>query len=153
LSNISGPIIAENSTWLSIVSQLFGTRMNTLLKPHGLTLGQFSILHHIARQRLQSSNRVSDIATAVEVGQPAVTKALRKFQAMGLVDLEVSQKDKRETLVRPRPEAAQLLETIHRDIGPDLFRVFGSLGDEGAAQLADLLKKLGSWLDQNRLSK
>ena len=153
MSNLSGPIIAENTTWLSIVSQLFSTRMTMLLKPHGLTLGQFSILHHIARQRLLGGNRVSDIAAAVEVGQPAVTKALQKFQAMGLVDLDVSQTDKRATHVRPRPEAAQLLETIHKDIGPDLFKTFGSLGDDDAAQFAELLKRLGSWLDKNRLSQ
>lgn len=153
MSKLSGPIIAANATWLSIVSQLFTTRMNTLLKPHGLTLGQFSILHHIARQRLPGGNRVSDIAAAVEVRQPAVTKALQKFQAMGLVELDVSQTDKRATHVRPRPEAADLLETIHKDIGPDLFETFGSLGDEDAAQLAELLKRLGSWLDENRLSR
>ncbi len=127
--------------------------MNTLLKPHGLTLGQFSILHHIARRKLPGGNRVSDIAAAVEVGQPAVTKALYKFQAMGLVELEEGQFDKRSTHVIARPEALKLLDTIHKDIGPDLFRTFASVGDEGAVILAGLLKQLGAWLDENRLPK
>ena len=153
MSKLSGPIVAEYATWLSIVSQLFSVRMNTLLNPHNLTLGQFSILHHVARRQSSDGNRVSDIAAAVEVGQPAVTKALQKFQAMGLVDLEISQSDKRSTLVVVRPAAAELMDAVHRDIGPDLFRAFASLGDEEAAQFAELLKRLGKWLDKNRLLK
>ncbi len=153
MTKLTGPIIAENATWLSIVSQLFSNRMNTLLKPHGLTLGQFSILHHVARQKIPGGNRVSDIAAAVEVGQPAVTKALHKFQAMGLVDLKEGVTDKRSTNVIARPEASKLLDTIHKGIGPDLSQTFASLGDEEAAHFAKLLKQLGEWLDKNRLPK
>ena len=153
MSNPTDPVIAENATWLAIVSQLFSTRMNTLLKPHGLTLGQFSILHHIAARNLSRGNRVSDIAAAVEVGQPAVTKALHKFQVMGLVDLESGPSDKRSTHVVVRPVASELLDAIYKDIGPDLFRTFASLGDEDAARFAELLKRFGTWLDKNRLPK
>lgn len=153
MTNLTGQIIAENATWLSIVSQLFSGRMSALLKPHGLTLGQFSILHHITRTKLTGGNRVSDIAEAVEVGQPAVTKALHKFRDMGLVEFKDSPSDKRATYVIARPEASELLNIIHKDIGPDLFQTFASLGDEEAAQLAQLLKQLGTWLDKNRLPK
>ena len=69
--------------------------MNTLLKPHGLTLGQFSILI-TSPNKAQGGHRVSDIAAAVEVGQPAVTKAMQKFEAMGLVS-ESDPSDKRTT--------------------------------------------------------
>jgi len=153
LTNLTVHTIAENATWLSIVSQLFSARMSTLLKPYGLTLGQFSILHHIARKKLSGGNRVSDIAAAVEVGQPAVTKALHKFKAMGLVEFEYSPSDKRSTHVVVRLEASKLLDMIHKDIGPDLFRTFASLGDEEAVHFAKLLKQLGTWLDKNRLPK
>lgn len=148
---ITGPVIAETATWLSIVSQLFGNRMGALLKPHGLTLGQFSILHHVARPRLTGAMRVSDIAAAVEVGQPAVTKALAKFQAMGLVEIEADQADRRARGVRPTPRAAELLDTVYRDIGPDLYRTFEVLGEEDIEAFARQLKRLGQWLDTNRL--
>ena len=151
MSKPTGQVIAENATWLSIVTQLFGTRMVTLLKPHGLTLGQFGILHHVTQVPVNKSQRVSDIAAAVEVGQPAVTKALHKFQTMGLVRLDDDLADRRATLVFTLPEATALLGRIQQSIYPDLSDVFASLAAEDAQELARLLKALGQWLDQNRL--
>lgn len=150
MTKLNGPLIAECATWLSIVSQLYSSRMNTLLEPHGLTLGQFSILHHIARQRIGGRNRVSDIAAAVEVEQPAVTKALAKFQNMGLVEILASPSDKRAKIVTAKPKAAEFLESIHKDIGPDLFRTFSALDADGIEDFVAQLKLLGQWLDQNR---
>ena len=147
----SQPLVAECATWLSIVSQLFGNRMGVLLEPHGLTLGQFSILHHVVRQPSDRLHRVSDIAAAVEVGQPAVTKALAKFQVMGLVELEASAKDKRSKFVKATPSASQLLGRIYQDIGPDLGQTFAAVDGEAMAVFLEQLKKLGGWLDANRL--
>ena len=151
MSKPSQPLVAECATWLSIVSQLFGNRMGTLLEPHGLTLGQFGILHHVVRQPPDRPCRVSDIAAAVEVGQPAVTKALAKFQTMGLVKIEASVKDKRSKFVAATPAAPQLLGRIYQDIGPDLAQTFGAVDAEAMAGFLEQLKKLGGWLDANRL--
>lgn len=151
MKNLSGPLVAECATWLSIVSQLFGNRMEALLKPHDLTLGQFSILNHIARQRIDGGHRISDIAAAVEVKQPAVTKAIAKFRAMGLVDIDESGADKRARPVIAKPEAAVLLDRIYKSIGPDLFGVFQSIQDGEIDMFAQQLKQLGTWLDQNRI--
>lgn len=152
MSKLTGPLIAECSTWLSIVSKLFGTRMGVLLEPHNLTQGQFSILHHITRQRIAGGSRVSEIAAAVEVEQPAVTKTLAKFQNMGLVEIVASKTDKRSKLVSATPAADQLLGAIYQDIGPDLHTVFSALDDDAIAIFAQQLKQLGLWLDANRLS-
>lgn len=150
---VKGALIGECSTWLSIVSKLFGTRMGTLLGPHDLTVGQFSILHHIVRPQIEGGSRVSEIAAAVEVEQPAVTKTLAKFQSMGLVEITGHPRDKRAKVVVGTPAAGALLGTIYQDIGPDLGRVFGALDGEDAQELARLLKQLGQWLDANRLGK
>lgn len=152
MAKLTGELIAENATWLTIVGQLFSTRMSALLKPHGLTLGQFSILQHLMRVSRDDGCRVSDIAAAVEVGQPAVTKAVHKFQTMGLVDLVPGRSDRRAIHVRLTAKTGKMMTDIQQDIGPDLFRVFDELGAEDAAQLAALLKKLGRWLDANRLA-
>ena len=98
--------IAESATWLSIVSQLYNGRMAKLLEPHGMTLGQFSILHHIARPKIAGDTRISDIAEAVLVEQPAVTKAIAKFDSMGLVELTSCPLDKRAKLVTATTKAA-----------------------------------------------
>jgi len=151
MTSLTGPMVAECATWLTIVTKLFGTRMQTLLEPHDLTQGQFSILHHIARQPPDKGLRISDIAAAVEVEQPAVTKTIAKFQLMGLVEIVSSPKDKRAKLVTATPAAGMLLGTIYKDIGPDLMQVFGAVDSETLTQFIAQLKQLGQWLDTNRL--
>jgi MarR family transcriptional regulator, transcriptional regulator for hemolysin len=152
MSTLTGPLVAECSTWLSIVSKLFSTRMGVLLEPHGLTQGQFSILHHVVRQPQGSDSRVSEIAAAVEVEQPAVTKTLAKFQNMGLIEMTPSATDKRAKLVKATPQAGQLLGKIYQDIGPDLFQVFNALEDTDLDVFITQLTTLGRWLDENRLN-
>ncbi len=151
MSQLTGPMIAEAATWLTIVSKLFTTRMGALLDPHGLTVGQFSILNHVARKRIDRGNSVSEIAAAVEVEQPAVTKTLAKFQNMGLVEIKSSPTDKRAKVVTATPQAGALLGQIYADMGPDLMQVFGTLQPDDLAQFTGQLKQLGQWLDRNRL--
>ncbi|PLS23193.1 MarR family winged helix-turn-helix transcriptional regulator [Neptunicoccus cionae] len=151
MAELTGPIVAECATWLSIVSKLFNTRMGELLAPHGLTPGQFSILHHLTRQRLEGEHSISQIAAAVEVEQPAVTKTISKFQNLGLVEIVAHPSDKRSKLVRPTPEADRLLGAIYQNIGPDLFKVFNSLNGTDIEGFAAQLKTLGQWMDKNRL--
>lgn len=144
-------LIGECSTWLSIVSQLFSVRMGKMLKPYGMTLAQFSIFHHIAQQKLTGDMRISDIAAAVEVGQPAVTKAIAKFESKGLVELVGIASDRRVKKVIVKPEAIALLGEIREGIGPELFQVFCSIENSELEQFAKNLKQLGQWLDKNRL--
>ncbi len=152
MAQLTGPMIAECSTWLTIVSKLFGTRMQVLLEPHGLTSAQFSILHHVARQGQDAGTRISDIAAAVEVEQPAVTKTMAKFQNMGLVEITNSKTDKRAKMVSAKPAAGILLGEVYQDIGPDLYQVFDTIGTEDIEQFTQLLKQLGQWLDANRIN-
>lgn len=151
MTPLTGPMIAECATWLSIVSKLFDTRMGHLLAPHGLTPSQFSILHHITRQRIDGGHSISQIAAAVEVEQPAVTKAVTKFQNMGLVNIDAHPSDRRSKIVRAKPEADMLIGTIYKTMGPDLSNVFSSLNGSDIERFAAQLKTLGQWLDKNRL--
>lgn len=148
---LTSQLMGEGITWLSIVSQLFNARMTKSLLAHGMTLGQFSILHHIVRPELKGGTRISDIAEAVEVGQPAVTKAITKFETMGLVELVPNLKDRRAKQVMTTPKAMELLQTIRMSIGPDLFAMFGAINSDEIEGFIGNLKALGKWLDDNRL--
>ncbi|GLQ33832.1 hypothetical protein GCM10007939_01150 [Amylibacter marinus] len=150
MAKLTGPLVGKGATWLAIVTQLYTNRMAVLLKPHGLTLGQFSILHHITRQKLDGGNRISDIANAVEFGQPSVTKAVAKFQNMGLVEISESMQDKRSKTVQALPAASDLLDEIHAAIGPDLFQAFSAIDDDQIEGFISQLQNLGEWLDRNR---
>lgn len=144
-------MIGECSTWLSITGQLFSARMGKLLEPHGLTLGQFSVLHHVVRQRIEGGERVSDIAAAVEIGQPAVTKTLAKFETLGLVRLTPDPRDQRARRVAATEKGAALLEEIRRAMGPDLAQVLGRYDPAELERFTRTLVDLGRWLDRNRL--
>lgn len=143
--------IGQSATWLSVVNQLFATRTSKLLEPSGLTLGQFSSLHHIAQPHLAGKTRISDIAKAVEVGQPAVTKAVAKFEKLGLIRLQSDENDLRVKHVLVTTKGRDLLEEIRRSMGPDFARVFGRYTPEQLEGFNAMLADLCKWLDQNRL--
>ena len=151
MKNLSFELVGECATWLSIVSQLYTTRMNKHLERHGLTLAQFSILHHIARPEFEGGSRISDIANAVEVGQPAVTKTIAKFENLGLVELVDEAQDKRAKCVKALPKAQFVVGEIRQMMGPDLFAAFSAIDDENIEIFVKSIKQLGQWLDRHRL--
>ena len=144
-------LLREGTTWLSIVSQLFTSRTNRLLEPHGMTLVQFSILNHLARRRVGEGDRISDIADAVEALQPAVTKIIAKFERLGMVEVFQKAGDKRSKHVRISDKGNEILIETQKALGPELARIFSSLEPDEMESLVDLLQKLGIWLDKNRL--
>jgi len=150
MREIPHEMIGECATWLSIVGQLFGVRMTQNLRPFAVTQGQFSILHHIVRKSGAAGLRVSDIAVAVEVGQPAVTKAIAKFENMKLVSLSTSASDKRSNLVHATPEAGVFLGQIYASLLPDLTAIFQGWSADRMAQFITDLQELGKNLDAGR---
>ena len=146
---MSPQLIGQTATWLSIVNQLFETRMSQLLAPHDLTNGQFGILHHIMRDP-EKSYRISDIARAVEVGQPAVTKAIAKFEVRGMVTLKSDPKDRRVTTVHPTALAGQVLMETRQAIWPKLSEVFDGFEPPELENLTGQLKRIAANLDETR---
>lgn len=147
---IDPKILGECATWLSIVSQLYGTHMTKLLEPHGLTPSQFNILHHLARPGMEQGTRISDIAASVEVNQPAVTKTIAKFENMHLVRLDDDLKDKRAKIVTPTANVHMTLGKIHASLGSEMAKMFGKFDATQVQQLSGLLKQLTAQLEQLR---
>jgi DNA-binding MarR family transcriptional regulator len=143
-------LIGETSKWLSIVSLLYVSRIESLLAKHDLTFGQFSILNHICRPDLAEGTSVSEIAAVVSLKQPAVTKAMAKFEIMGLVHLEANDHDLRAKRIKVTKKAQTTLQKIQKTVAPDLAQIFGQLTPESLERLNSQLMKLGRWLDKNR---
>lgn len=150
LSEIDGKALGAGAMWLSITGQLFAARMAQMLMPYGLTTGQLSILSHMANARQKKGQRVSDIATAVEVGQPAVTKALAKFQNLGLVTMVSNTQDQRSKYAQLTEPGFALLGQIRREMAADMADVFSTLDAAELAQFTASLQKVGRWLDEDR---
>lgn len=141
----------EAALWLTIVSQLFTTRMNKLLSKEDLTLTQFSILNHIARMSRVEPQSISEIANAVEAQQPAVTKIISKFEDFGWVESVRAENDKRTKRIQLTKQGGSALMELQMAIGPDLTKMFQELNADECQALTNLLKKLGRYLDKHRL--
>lgn len=142
--------LRNGSIWLSIVSQLFTSRMNRLLAPHKMTFTQFSILNHLANREIGVGERISDISSAVEAHQPAVTKIIAKFEKLELVYKVDKPDDRRTKHIGLSQKGASTLLEIQKDIGKDLHQLFDVFEEKEMTNFISSLKKLGKYLDTNR---
>lgn len=137
------PPIVRLARALSITTQLYQSRMSQLLAPHDLTVAQFGVLNHLSRQG-EEGQSVGEIAAAVEVNQPAVTKMVQKFDRLGWLA-----RTGRRLRLSAAGQAA--LGAVQRDLGPDFGRAFAGWSDEEQGTLTALLERLARHYDANRL--
>ena len=110
------PLPARFGQQLGVMATLYRAVMERLLAPHDLTWGQFALLLHLARRG--APNRISDIALAIDVTQPAVTKVVQKFQSLGWVDIQRDRQDARNRLVGITAQGLARVGAIQQSFGP-----------------------------------
>src|SRR3954447_9849283 len=101
-AQLQGLVVRE----LSIVHQLAHTRLNRALRPLGITFTHAGVLFHLVSVGAQAS--VSQIAAAMEVNQPAVSKTLKALAELGAVVIETPSDDGRRRIVRLTPAGGEL---------------------------------------------
>jgi len=136
---------------LAITAQLQTTRHAHHLDALGLTVAQFSVLNHLARQKAPSP--ISRIANAVEVLQPAVTKMMRKFESSGWVNILPDPNDKRARLIEITPKGHGVIGDFYAIAAPDARACFDGWNEEDLITFRNHLNRVVGWLDQNRLGK
>ncbi len=148
--SISGQQLGAVGTWLSIVTQLYNTRMQKLLSHFDVTLTQFAVLNYLARHQGQQAT-ISSIAAAIEVNQPGATKIVKKFTDLGYVEVTRDANDARKRFVAITGKGLAFIGEVMQSMGPDFSQWFTDWDPEDLAQFIGHLQKLGSWLDENRL--
>lgn len=133
---------------LGIVSQLYTGLLTRLLDPHGVTYPQFALLVHLSRR--SGPARVSDMATAVELTQPAVTKMVQKFADAGWVTVQRDSADQRNRPVTMTAEGRTRVQAIQRDFGPTFDAMLQGWTTDEIARLTADLGRLTQFLDQAR---
>lgn len=136
---------------MAVASHLFNSRMNQQLESEGFTLAQFYILNHLAHQPTGISQKISDIVAAVEVLQPAVTKIINKFEVLNLVDIKGDTRDKRVKLITINSIGRQKIQQLQSVFSQDIMAWNQQWADADMQDFSNKLKKLGNWLDANRL--
>jgi MarR family transcriptional regulator, transcriptional regulator for hemolysin len=124
------PLPARLGQQLGIVSTLYRGLIERLLAPHDVTWAQFTLLLHLARRG--GASRISEIAAAIELTQPAVSKVVQKFAQSRWIEIGRDDTDARNRPVRITTEGMARLAAMQRSFGP----VFGELLD--GWQQADL---------------
>ena len=122
---------------LLVVNQLVVTRLSRALQPTPLTLTYVSVLSHL--RRLPDGASVSQIANALEVNQPAVSKTLKALDELGAVASERDADDARRLHVRMTPRGRQLLEQAEHAMHPAATAIFR---DHSSAELARFVREL-----------
>jgi DNA-binding MarR family transcriptional regulator len=133
---------------LAIVHQLASTRLNRALKPLGITLTHASLLSHLTQAPNGCS--VGEIADAMEVNQPAVSKSLRTLTEHGAVSIDTAADDARRRTVRLTESGAALLARARTAMHPEATLAFSVLPDEDLTRLVRLLCDVRAHLDRTR---
>ena len=144
---VSSDVEAEIGFLLAIASQLFTTRVTEVVARSGLTYTQFSLLNHLAGQ---SDATISEIAAAMEINQPGVSKVVQRLAETDLVAVAEDPADSRRRRVSisssGRGRLARAQQLLEAD-GADWFADWPA-GDRVAFR--DHLSTFVAWLDANR---
>lgn len=136
----------------SVSNQLVTTRMQKLLDRFGFTQTQLNLLSHISRWRADDpAPKVGELATAIEITQPAATKMVAKFENLGLIEFVSETADKRVKQVRITQKGRDQTHKMQMALYPDMTDWFADWDRDHLLAFTALLKRLGVWLDENRL--
>lgn len=128
-------LVHANVVQLSIAYQHLSARLNQALRPLELNMTQLSILTHFARHPALRET-VSSLVDAMQMNQPAVTKAVKALSSRGWLIRETDEKDARVTYLTLTSDGAQQLQAAHQACGPTIEAAYGDLSE---AELQSLL--------------
>ncbi|MFG2873847.1 MarR family winged helix-turn-helix transcriptional regulator [Streptomyces sp. NPDC048337] len=133
---------------LAVVHQLLTTRLNRALRPLGLTMTHTSLLFHLAGTSRPCS--VNEIAAAMEVNQPAVSKTLRTLAERGAVSVGTDAEDARRRTVELTTAGQDLLHQAISAMHPEAGAALEPLSDGDLDTLLTLLHDVRTHLDTLR---
>ncbi len=146
--------ILEVTTRFGITSQLYQSLLARRLAAHDLTPAQLSVLAHLSRRRrpdgTPDAQRITEIAHAVEVRQPAVTKMIAKFAGHGWVRLVATPHDRRARAAQITEAGAAHLRAVQKALIPDLPRWFADWTPEELDAFLTSLTRFSQFLDARR---
>jgi len=127
---------------LLIVNQLVTTRLTRALQPTPLSLTSVSLLSFLRRAPQGAS--VSQIAEAMEVNQPAVSKTLKALDEVGVLTTERDPDDARRLVVRMTDAGHALLREAEMAMHPAASAIFRDLDSRSLDQLVHDLEALAA---------
>ncbi len=135
--------------WIGVANQLTTTRFDRLMNESNLPLPQFTMLNHFSRNPAQSYT-VTQLASAFQANQPAMTKTVQHLLEKGYLDFQVSQEDKRVKFHSITAAGLVAHQQAIARIDPDAQLIFAQWSAEEIEMLYKSLFRLKNWLDERR---
>jgi DNA-binding MarR family transcriptional regulator len=135
--------------WIGVSNQLITTRFNQMMAESNLPLPQFTMLNHFKRNP-QQGHTITELTSAFQANQPAITKTVQHLVKKGYLDIQVSKEDKR---VKHHFITEAGLEAHQKAIAcilPDAQLIFAEWRVEEVDALHQFLFHLKNWLDDHR---
>ena len=109
--------------------------------PEGITPRCVRVIEQIRRLSENGSTvRVSDISEMLDVTRPGITNVLRDLEEMGYVEKQRDEADSRIVFVSLTEKGEGLYRRYVQDYHRHLCDVFAELGDDGAKELARMIR-------------
>ena len=105
----------------------------------GLYAGQEGVMELLSTAE---SRTLGEIASALGVKPPTVTRTINRLQEQGFVERQESQVDARQVHVRLTESGKSVLENMHAAVSQAEEQAFGGLKKKERKQLAKILSKV-----------
>jgi DNA-binding MarR family transcriptional regulator len=135
--------------WLGAAEQHLATRMNRLLRGADLPFAQFVVLDHLASLPDEIWT-VTRLASALDTGQPGVSKILARLADKGYVRIEADPADRRIKRHRLTEAGLGVYHDAFQRIAPHAGDAFADWQETDLDALHALLYKLKSSLRESR---
>lgn len=135
------------STYQTAVTQArahraFKTRLAALLRPHNITMMQWSIIGMLADAG-KSGLRISDIAHSLDTSLAFITTTVNVLEAKGAVQRTIHGRDNRAKLVRLTDSFRPQVAKIEKEIGVAFYEWLAtSINKEGLAVYLQVLEQI-----------
>lgn len=137
---------------LAMVYQQLAARLNRQLEPLELNMTQISLLTHLVN--VSREETVLSLAQAMQMNQPAVTKAIQAMEGRGWIAKNKSTTDARVSHLIVTSAGRDHLHQAQQACVPLLAQTFGGLELAELDQLINLLLKINktAWGRDSQLS-
>jgi DNA-binding MarR family transcriptional regulator len=134
-------------TEIGIISQLAGTAFEKVM-PDGMTLPQFSVLHHLAR--LGGAWTPLRLANAMQVTKGTMTNTLGHLTGKGYVAVEPDPRDGRSKLVTLTKAGLAARDRAIIALAPELAALTEGVTPQLLKQATPLLEQVRRFFDKRR---
>lgn len=134
-------VLLDRSVLASITSveRRLAAAMAPDVERHGVSLEQWRVLDFLVSR---DGRTMSDIADAVVVPAPTLTKLVDRLVASNLVHRRGDPADRRRVLVLLTPRGRALRQQLQKVVDQHQRRLAEALGEDGYADFAELLERL-----------